>query len=46
MGMGLNICQSIVEAHGGRLWAESHGHQGMSFHLTLPANTETTLSQV
>jgi PAS domain S-box-containing protein len=36
MGMGLNICQSIVEAHGGRLWTEPAEPCGMRFHLTLP----------
>ncbi len=36
MGMGLAICRSIVEAHGGRLWAEPGSTQGTIFYMTLP----------
>jgi len=37
MGMGLSICRSIIEAHGGRLWATPCEPQGALFQFTIPA---------
>jgi len=35
-GLGLTICRSIVEAHGGRIWADNDPSGGAAFHFTLP----------
>jgi PAS domain S-box-containing protein len=40
MGMGLSICRSIVEAHGGRAWASRTGGRGVTVQFTLPVGKD------
>jgi len=36
LGMGLSICRALVNAHGGRLWAERRLERGAAFYIALP----------
>jgi signal transduction histidine kinase len=36
-GLGLTFCKLVVEMHGGRIWVQSSGGEGSSFHIELPS---------
>ena len=40
LGMGLSICQSIIQAHGGQIWASPRGSHGTAFHFTVSIPVE------
>ena len=40
MGIGLSICRSIIEAHGGRVWASPGASHGSVFHVVLPSSEQ------
>jgi signal transduction histidine kinase len=42
MGMGLSICRSIIEAHGGRVWATTNVPKGAILQFTLPPEAATS----
>jgi len=41
MGIGLTICQSIIDAHGGRIWLLNDVATGTSFRFRLPLSVDT-----
>lgn len=41
LGLGLSICRTIVESHGGRMWAAANEDEGLTMRFTLPAIGET-----
>jgi hypothetical protein len=47
MGIGLAVSRTIVEAHGGRLWAENSKTGGATFNVTLPlSHASPTMAQI
>jgi signal transduction histidine kinase len=46
LGLGLSICRSIIEAHGGRLWASVNMSRGAIFQFTVPALTQLPFATI
>ena len=46
MGLGLALCRSIVQAHGGRIWAENNPGGGATFRFVLPVDAEQRVREV
>ena len=49
MGIGLSVCRSIIEAHGGRVWASPNAGPGMTFQFTVAVrqwNAEPALHEL
>ncbi|WP_244481430.1 ATP-binding protein [Rhizobium sp. Root1203] len=44
MGIGLSVCRSIIESHGGRLWAEPNHGPGVTMHFSVPAAEEASIT--
>jgi len=42
MGLGLSVCRTIIDAHGGKLWVERNAGRGATFHLSLPMGPRRT----
>ena len=43
MGMGLAICRSIIEAHGGRMWASANEPRGAVFQFIMPTGEDEVI---
>ncbi|MBF4987085.1 sensor histidine kinase KdpD [Methylophilus sp. 14] len=46
VGLGLSICKAIIEAHGGKIWADKNEKNGTTFTFTLPVKTPPTVSEM